>query len=360
MGRNGVQRVISLLEKGFANERKQRVAGGALGRALRSGALDDLEALFEAMRQFEPPTDPARRAYVQALEDVLAGAVRLGVDEDARERLLRAVDKPLDQRLIHVLQESPSTPTELVSSTGKEAAQVSRALARLRELELVESWASQADKRSRIYRLTPLGRDVASRLDPPELPSIAESTAASVVDFFHELRVTGHVYFDAFEEKAAARLSRGAARSLVGFLSSAASRVGFVDVGGGMARRHLVEHLSVELDRALDAGEAPEFLRELRDSMHRVAAAQLVIRADLTRDRWVDLLGSMAAEDLPLKVVPSVDGKLGPVQTPESYVVLYESPLLKERDETDANLKELASRAAKTWVYDDGALRSVS
>ncbi len=256
--------------------------------------------------------------------------------------------------LAAIVDTDASRPGEIAAATGMDPAQVSRALAEMREAGVVVYQPVEgADRRARPHIFTGLGLRVAEKLGPgvpPQYEKAFELAAAVFARLANDRRVT---------ERTCAELARqiisdpqidapGAAKRL---LETAAKRGLVVEqegahLGADLTAQGTVYRLLID---AVDKARTPAFL----DAVAAKAAAdtRLVVRSARPHDLWsiffkrVDNpFGSRAM------VVDGADLLVDAIEPPgEPYTLLYESATLLKDDHAAgvAAMRKLEQKAAR-------------
>jgi DNA-binding MarR family transcriptional regulator len=261
--------------------------------------------------------------------------------------------RPILQAIIDTGQGRPS---ELAALTGMDPAQVSRALAEMREAELVAVHAPPdgADRRTKPHVITSLGISALQRLGPAVPASFDkafELAAAVFARLATDRRVT---------ERTAAELAKQilpspniAAAAAAKTLLEAAARRGLVveqegaHLGADLSAQGAVYRLLID---ALDKHRSPAFL----DAVAGAASPKqnrLVVRSARPHDLWHIFFKRVNNPfgGRPV-IVDGADLIVGSVEPPaEPYALLYESASLLKDDHAAAvpAMRKLEQRAAR-------------
>jgi hypothetical protein len=152
--------LLAALGPQLATERDAYGIAHDLGHALPS--LDDaaLRELRNALVQAEP-ADPRVGVVVATLVEIVDG-YRLG----RRQTITIALPDGVNREVLCALERRASTTSELAQALSRDESQISRALARLRELDLLDPPQREAVDRRRIeHRLSLSAKQALGHLD---------------------------------------------------------------------------------------------------------------------------------------------------------------------------------------------------
>ncbi|MBI3269970.1 MAG: winged helix-turn-helix transcriptional regulator [Planctomycetes bacterium] len=139
-----------------------RLLGRNLGRWLAEFLPEgELRELGRALAAVAPPLDPFAGGYRRGLSDVLSAYLLAQADQEEEHSQQAQVLGDAAKSVLLELEAGPKRQNELHSDESK----ASRLLAGLRASGLVERWSGVGvDRRVKLHRLTPLGRDLLRRI----------------------------------------------------------------------------------------------------------------------------------------------------------------------------------------------------
>jgi hypothetical protein len=304
-------------------------------------ALHDLvTGLLEISRRQDRTDDPYvvgfRDALYHVIESYLRGLRRLNEQTEVFELARKSGWRPILQAMMDT---GLGRPSEIAATTGMDPAQVSRALAEMREAELVKYCppVDGADRRARPHIISGLGVAALEALGPDVPPSYDKAFELATA-IFARLATDRQVTERTCAELAKQIISEphidapGAAKRLL----DAATRRGLVveqegaHVGAGLTAQGAVYRLLID---ALDKHRSPAFLEAVAGAASP-KQNRLVVRSARPHDLWNIFFKRV---DNPFgaraMVIDGADLIVGSVEPPgEPYALLYESASLLKDD----------------------------
>lgn len=181
-----VSNVLNRFRQGGA-ERERAIR--EIGLELPKRRTETVSELRAGIARLDREPDDFSRGYRQAVLDMLAAyEAAISRDGDVDEILQTLYTRANWEETLSVLASGVKRPADIINELGVDAAVVSRALAALVDLQLVEVLppGEGQDRRSKFYRLTLKGDQLAERLERPE-PMAVEPLVRAAATFFAEL-----------------------------------------------------------------------------------------------------------------------------------------------------------------------------
>ena len=337
-----------------------RTGGDDRSRAIREIGLElpkrraeTLAELRSGIAQLDNERDEFGRGYRQAVLDLLAAyEAAISRDGDLEEILHTIHTRSNWEETLAALVHGPKRPGDIANELGVDAAVVSRALTTLTDLGLVEVLpaADGQDKRSKFYRVTVKGQQLAERLDRPE-PMPVEPLVRAAATFFAELATRRRVIRSELEAdvRRVVKSRLGQVRRVVGSLISVAKDFSLVHEDGNLliaAEMTAQNRLAQELEAYITKDVASPTLNALRSKVP--TDCEVLVRCAKLRDTWNQVLVEKFGEYPDARTIDPNDVTNALVPSPKgSFALIYDNATLFKSDLHAGNLalKELQERA---------------
>lgn len=158
-----------------------RAAGQAVGASLARGDIADAGDLLAALAAATPDDlDSFSGGYLMALRDLLGVYDAALTDSRDDEQGAALLARPTAFGALEALASGPQRGVDLATQLGRDKSVVGRALARLRELGLIEE-SPATDARERPFRITPRGRAALRSAGTNTRPPRADAETGATV-----------------------------------------------------------------------------------------------------------------------------------------------------------------------------------
>lgn len=349
---------VNNVVKRFGSGSEQRArAIREIGLELSKRRTEVLSDLRSGIAQTEVGADEFERGYRDAVLDVLAAyEAAISQDGDLDESLQAIETRAHWPETLAALAPGLKRPADIVSELGLDAAVVSRALAALSELQLVELLpvAEGQDKRSRFYRLTLKGERLAERMERPKAIALQPLVRAAAM-FFAELATRRRVIRSELEADVRHVVERppGEVRNVVESLISVAKDFSLVhenEDGNLLIASEMTaqNRLAQELESYLRDRKPSPAVAKLRESVP--TNCEVLVRCAKLRDSWNQVLVEKFGEYPDARTIDATDVSAeGFVPTPRTeFALVYDNVTLFKTDLNMENpaMRELQQRAA--------------
>lgn len=312
----------------------------------RLANLANLRAGLAAIEKRSSSSDAFSSGYRTALLEVMAAFDAAASSQLRTDELLSTVrSRKWWPEILVTLSSGATQPSSLAASLGADASAVSRALAELRGLDLVEyiETTEGADARSRPHRLTLEGESIAGRLDAGTLveKTAIEPVLRTAISMFTQLAIEDRMSLPQTEP-----MMRRAAGSVSGFVSSVLDKVlrEFE-----LSQRSWAQEVFLEkLEGWATHRQVPPELKGLFNRVTTKGNAVYVRCARTQQPLWDQLLGLEGLFPVGSRTISPADIDAGDVPKPQASTVslFYDClPILKSDLETQPEMQSLVEAA---------------